>query len=540
MFDFYGEIRPFDFLRSMAYRLLWLGAFTLGYPFIHTTILRATGCGTQTCGAVGLVAAMVIKPTVVTLVLLSLPAPLMGRSRDAGLPAWLGLVPLIFAAPGVAALVVAGAPWAMSFSLGLIGPRPIPWHLLFPIWLFVVLGALPTHPRRDWKARSFAPLELATAAALAYLAAALILSSSFGTPLGRLFLSVPWLLKIVFFPVFWLRFAVVAATALILWSKWHEEVTATTSSGPATPPPSSGSPAFGRRTTSDPAVFGQRRSLADADPEDATPENTAPRIPVLTIAAVAIAAAVIQWFAVTSGQLAPLRFAIDISPVIVPTAALDALLIAALWLVVATRTKWSVILLLVAVTPFGLWVRERVVDHRARVAQTAEIAAIPVTPLTARPTTLVIRAPSFVDSEIVTTSATAGGFSTILVEHSGNTYRDVTPRRPGAAGRLRSVDEKATPPAEYLRLLIGPESSFARPRANVPSNWGPFELRYHTPTRDDLVAVTYDRLGRQRALVPLLGISGWQLESADEFRKSRGELSAELIRRAVAGLPPDR
>ncbi len=539
MFDLYGTIRPFDFLRAMAYRLLWLGVFTFGYPFIHSTILRATGCGMDSCGAVGLVAAMAIKPTAVTLVLLSLPAPLMGRCRDAGLPAWLGLFPLIFLAPAVTTLVVAGAPWTMSFSLGLIGPRPVPWNLLFAVWLFVVLGALPTRPRRDRKARPLTPLELATAIALAYLAATSILGLGLAPP-GDLLLSVVWLVKIIFFPVFWLRFAVVAATALILWSALREDGTATTSAGSTTPSSPAEPSTFGRRTTSEPAVFERRHSFTAANTENATPGDTAPRIPVATVVAVATAAAVIQWFAVASGPRAPLRFAMELSSVIVPTAALDGLLIVALWFAVATRTKWSVILLLVAVTPFGLWVRELAVDHRARVGQAAEIAAIPVTPLTARPTTLVIHAPALVDRAFVSVVSTAGGFSTVLVERSDHTYWDATPPRPGAVGRARSADEKASPPAEHLRLLIGPESSFSQPPVHFPSKRGPFELRFHTATRDDLVAVTYDHLRRQRVLVPLLGITGWQLDVADEAADGWGEIPAELIRHAVYGLSPGR
>ncbi|WP_271894212.1 hypothetical protein [Candidatus Phyllobacterium onerii] len=121
MFTFTGYLNQRRFAYAAGLRIGLFVASILAFPFALYGLKFLTNCRSVdgTCGAVGLVGAMAFKPLVAYLFVLSFLGISLRRSRDAGLPAWIGLaIPLLLAAD-LNNLIVIGAPWSLAFSQGI-------------------------------------------------------------------------------------------------------------------------------------------------------------------------------------------------------------------------------------------------------------------------------------------------------------------------------------------------------------------------------------------------------------------------------------
>jgi uncharacterized membrane protein YhaH (DUF805 family) len=148
MFKFAGRMERKRFLWASSLRIGLFLASVVGFPFFLMVLASATYCRGVggACGAVGLLGAMVFKPLAFVLLVFSFAGISMRRTRDAGVPGWIGLfVPILFAAD-YTALVYTGAPWSFAFSSGLLR-TPVPYYAFFAIACTAILCTLPSRGR---------------------------------------------------------------------------------------------------------------------------------------------------------------------------------------------------------------------------------------------------------------------------------------------------------------------------------------------------------------------------------------------------------
>lgn len=468
MFDFRGRTGRLRFSIGIGLRLALLLGFPLAYPFLHRAILQSTGCAYDTCGAVGLVTAMVVKPNVVLLILFSFVGILMRRARDAGLPPWLGLVVLVLILPEMQRLTLAGGPWSLGFASGVVVAGPVAWWILGTVlWLTVVLAALPSRPRRDWRAEPARPIEIAAGIALAHQVLVVLSSFAFTTSLGRTLLTTPWLLTTFFRPVFYTRLAVIAATALILWQRLRED----------SPPP----------------------------PSHPASDDAAPPLPIGAIVVAALVVANVEWVLVQTDPFQIIGWVIQFSSTILPTAVIDALLFVAVLMVVRRRTPTAIVLLVVTMLPFGHWAWSVFGDRRARAEELAEIAAVATIAPRPLPDTLVVDSPDGFDWRPL---FALQGIENLHLRMRYGRLRPIMLAHRSAPYKPDSVDASVLPP-DHLVLLVGARSGFAARQRRWDQNAGPFELRLKTPSGDDLVALDYTKSRMRAPILPVLTTGGW-------------------------------
>jgi uncharacterized membrane protein YhaH (DUF805 family) len=146
MFTFHGTMGRQQFLGASALRIGLFLATVVGFPFLVRALVMASRCSADTCGALGLVAAVALKPLAFTLFVFSFVGISVRRARDAGVPGWIGLfIPLLFAFDHNF-FVFAGAPWSFAFSAGAL-PVPGPRHAPLALACIAALCVLPS--RRD-------------------------------------------------------------------------------------------------------------------------------------------------------------------------------------------------------------------------------------------------------------------------------------------------------------------------------------------------------------------------------------------------------
>ncbi len=121
------------------------------YALLHRGLLRRSGCAVDTCGALGLVVSLYIKPILVVAIIALFVWPAVRRSRDAGMPASIGLLVPILLLIDVPLFLFAGAPWSLGFTLGRIGPAPMPVGTLAALVATILLAIPASRPPRDWR-----------------------------------------------------------------------------------------------------------------------------------------------------------------------------------------------------------------------------------------------------------------------------------------------------------------------------------------------------------------------------------------------------
>lgn len=118
-----------DFAIRLTFALVFLVAFTIGFPFITYAIAKASHCENVggACGAVALMAGIFLKPIGYVIFVVCLGLAVAGRLR------WLpGFAAILLAVTLLADLpfaVAFGAHWSVAFSLGIMGPV-VPWRIL--------------------------------------------------------------------------------------------------------------------------------------------------------------------------------------------------------------------------------------------------------------------------------------------------------------------------------------------------------------------------------------------------------------------------
>lgn len=121
MFAFIGYVNQRHFAYAAGLRIgLFVGS-VFAFPFLLNGLTILTDCRSVggACGALGLVGAMAFKPLVAYLFVFSFLGISLRRSRDAGLPAWIGLAAIPLLPADVNNLMVIGAPWSLAFSQGI-------------------------------------------------------------------------------------------------------------------------------------------------------------------------------------------------------------------------------------------------------------------------------------------------------------------------------------------------------------------------------------------------------------------------------------
>ena len=128
-------------LRS-AVRVLILVALTIAFPFVLRLMLKKSGCGNDTCGALSLVLSLFAKPAIYIVFVLSFIGITMRRLRDAGIPVWIVVaLPLLFLADLSFAMAF-GAPWTVGFVMGMPGLM-LPKFMLTALACIVFLSVVP-------------------------------------------------------------------------------------------------------------------------------------------------------------------------------------------------------------------------------------------------------------------------------------------------------------------------------------------------------------------------------------------------------------
>ena len=94
MILFGGRLKRRAYLAHAAIRVALFAATVVGFPYILFAVGKLTGCASVggACGAVALVASTALKPIFFVAFVFSLIGICMRRTRDAGLPAALGLI----------------------------------------------------------------------------------------------------------------------------------------------------------------------------------------------------------------------------------------------------------------------------------------------------------------------------------------------------------------------------------------------------------------------------------------------------------------
>ena len=144
MFSFPGRTDRKRFLIGAVIRIALFVASVFAFPFILYGIALASNCGSVggACGAVALIASGALKPLFFVAFVYSFIGLSIRRTRDAGLPAAVGLVvPLLIAADYRFGIFM-GAHWSFAFSSGVLFFRP-PIFLAIALCAMLVLAVLP-------------------------------------------------------------------------------------------------------------------------------------------------------------------------------------------------------------------------------------------------------------------------------------------------------------------------------------------------------------------------------------------------------------
>ena len=467
MFTFTGYLNQRRFAYAAGVRIGLFIASLLAFPFALYGLTILTDCRSTggACGAVGLVGAMAFKPLVAYLFVFSFFGISFRRSRDAGLPAWIGLViPLLFAVD-LNNLMVIGAPWSLAFSQG-IGTS-WPRFAAQALACVLILCLLPS--REPTSGNSF---PFGNAGKIAF---ALGLYISFFNVLSALsrnhdldpYMRPIWMMmpRIFGMAVLYVKLAFLA---LMLWIAWTE-----------------------------------RRQPTLPEARQPTPRPVGIEMPNKKIIWSAIIVSfVVYALMVDTGPLLFISLPINFTTILLPT---FLLYLALIWTIVRStkaRTLGSFVLVALAATPFLQWGYSQWKVSQAKVLEAAEVRAIPTI------------APGFVPPVLVVDSQESVGPAWGVPQIQRVIWKEEYPEkfRQLARSERQSFYPAAViegVPDTYLLLKRGRSSSFAKPRQQYASDGGPYELRIVAPGRNDLIAVSYKTFNPRPSLLPVLTQEGW-------------------------------
>jgi hypothetical protein len=221
---------------------------------------------------------------------------------------------------------------------------------------------------------------------------------------------------------------------------------------------------------------------------------------------------------------------LQFTSVILPTLALNFMLVLAIWLVVARRKAWTVALLICALLPFGHWAYARWAKELEIARERADVAAAPMRRPDRLPATIVV------DSSSATALRAAWTIPQVQSVVSRGAYSEKLMQFERPQGNRSAAPKPINAlPAEYLLLKMGRSSSFAKARQAYAAAGGPYELRLVSAERDDLLAVWYRTFNPEVADLPLLTSTGWLRPGANSATSDDIEASLRaFLLRALA------
>ena len=488
MFGFDGYLNRKQYAWAALHRLGLFAASVLGFPILIQALKSAVQCGHDTCAAVGLVGAMAFKPLAFTLFAISFAGVSMRRTRDAGVPGWIGLfIPLLLLGD-YAFFIYSAAPWSFAFSAGQIG-IPAPRFALLALSCIAVLCILP--PRDGNGQNPFGHVGWLAFGLGMFVALFALLSFATYFP-GLLVAPVG---RGLYFGNQIISYAMAALFAALVWIVWQERGNGTIGSRPAT-------------------------------------EFTVHyRLPTLKLAAFAAAITLgAISLSITNSLSIPLVIAAQFTTIVLPTFLVYFCLSVALYLLLTKRTWNSVLIFSIAMLPIAHWAYAHWSTALDHMHEADQIAAISTMRAERVPATMVI------DSAHVTATRAAwtipGIQHVILRGAYGSHLMQFVRPRPN--DRLQEPNEITSLPDEYLLLQIGGTSSFTKDRQMYAASGGPLELRLVDPSRNDLIAVWYRTYNPSPSLFPVLTGHGWFRGSNSASSDDINAVVADFLARALA------
>lgn len=207
---------------------------------------------------------------------------------------------------------------------------------------------------------------------------------------------------------------------------------------------------------------------------------------------------------------------------VLPTTAVYCLPIFGLWMIAVRRTAGSLVMLLLALVPFGQWGYAHWSAFQASRQERAEIASIPTQALPHIPATIVVESFSVIGMR--------AAFKVPEIERiisKGAYGRELAQfERPQPRSRASTQSKVTALPEEYLLLRVGHSSGFAKARQSYAAAGGPLELRYVDPSHDELIAVWYRAFDPAPSALPVITTSGW-------FRDANSATTEEIEARVA-------
>ncbi len=389
----------------------------------------------------------------------------MRRSRDAGLPAWIGLaIPFLLAAD-LNNLIVIGAPWSLAFSQG-IGTS-WPRFAAQALACIFILCLLPSREPTSGNSFPFGRAGKIAFALALYVTFFNVLSVLSGNRALDPYMRPIWMMmpRIFGMAVLYVKFAFMA---LMLWIAWNERHQPT--------PPEARQP--------------KRRPAGIEMPNKKI------------IWSAIIVSFVAYALMVETGPLLLISLPVNLTTILLPT---FLLYLALIWTIVRStkaRTIGSFLLVALAASPFLHWGYSQWKVSQAEVRETVEIKAIPTI------------APGFVPPVLVVDSQESVGPAWAVPQIQRVIWKDGYPEK---FRQLERSERQSFYPAAvidrvpdtYLLLKRGHSSSFAKPKQQYVLDGGPYELRIVAPGRNDLIAVSYKSFNPRPSLLPVLTQTGW-------------------------------
>jgi uncharacterized membrane protein YhaH (DUF805 family) len=130
MFTWKGVLDRPAYLWRAALTIAFLIGTILLFPYLVKAMVSASHCAMDTCGAVALGVAFILRPIFFIVAIAMAVSACVRRARDAGLQPWLGALPPLLLVADHAFLQYAGAGWAYPFSMGILTFNPPVFALL--------------------------------------------------------------------------------------------------------------------------------------------------------------------------------------------------------------------------------------------------------------------------------------------------------------------------------------------------------------------------------------------------------------------------
>lgn len=147
MFTWVGVLNRSAYVWRAAITIALLVGSILLFPFLAWAIVSASYCDRDTCGAVALAVAFILRPILFIVAMAMALSACVRRARDAGLQPWLGAFPPLMFLADQAFLQYAGAGWAYPFSAGILAFKPPIFALLGTILMALFAVPSPDSPR---------------------------------------------------------------------------------------------------------------------------------------------------------------------------------------------------------------------------------------------------------------------------------------------------------------------------------------------------------------------------------------------------------